>query len=427
MVSVGKNGKEFFPFSDDAIINIEKIEEIEKSLLLELHEELPKSLLPKWSGIVNPAIYGIQTHSDFVNGRQRVVLLLLIKGLKDEIQRLNKEQNYNTSRYVISILTSYIDQLVDWNCRFSMWIPQNEQVGRSFCGPGISMLWDYIETDPVLNGPANLWSKLNRIVAGTKSIIQFQNKVHVLHGHAQALNFPNEFFDAIVTDPPYYDNIFYTILADFFYVWKRLVLKNIDADLFDTEITNDSKELVASKFRSGTAKKAHEEYCEQLTLALHEAERVLKPDGIFSFLYSHSSLNGWEAVLRAFRATNFRITSVQPLSIERRQRPRAMTSQAVNTCITFIAHKDETKKKSESIEKQKEKIRQNYGDFASRLISVGWDEKDVALAVFANGVGMLANLKEIDEDFSDIDVLRELESVVKERFPLFKLTNRKSL
>ncbi len=61
---------------------------------------------------------------------------------------------------------------------------------------------------------------------------------------------------------------------------------------------------------------------ENIGKAINEAARVLKPDGVFSFIYSHSSFNGWEALIRAYRPTNLFITSVQPLSIKRRQRPR---------------------------------------------------------------------------------------------------------
>lgn len=421
-----QRGKKFVVADPNALPGPNLIEQIERDTLAYLDAKLPSSTLPVWSGIVNAAIYGIESHADFLNRRQRTVLLLLIKALTDEYRSLIRTEDEHTSKYVIGVLSSLIDQLVDWNCRLSMWIPQNEQVGRAFCGPGVPMLWDYCEIDPVMKGPANLWSKLNRIVAGVESIKQFPVAAHVQLGYAQQLPFPDCFFEAIVTDPPYYDNIYYNVLADFFYAWKRILLKAVAPDLFTSDTTDNSRELVASKFRSTSAENAHEDYCHQLSLALQEANRVLKPDGIFSFVYSHSSLQGWEALVRAFRATNFRITSVQPLSIERKQRPRAMTSEAVNTCMTFVAHHGTDSRSPLSLDELKDKVKNYSEDLAPQLIAVNWNSEDTALAVFANAVAMIANADHV-VGIDDREALRLSASVVAEKFSSFKVSDRKSL
>lgn len=422
-----RGGKEFSLPTADAMPPLSELKEIENSLLKELEVSLPHSQLPKWSGIVNPALYGVETHADFLNLRQRIVLLLLVKSLRAEYHHLRTEHGETSARYVICALSSFIDQMVDWNCRFSMWIAQNEQVGRAFCGPGVSMLWDYVETDPFLNGPANLWKKLQRIVAGIKFIHQYPHLASVQQGYAQELPFPDDFFDAIVTDPPYYDNLYYNVLADFFYAWKRLLLNSVDPDLFKSPETDSHRELVASKYRSGTPEKAHSDYCDQIRLALSEAERVLKPDGIFSFLYTHSSLKGWEAILKGYRATHLLITSVQPLSIERRQRPRAMTSEAINTSIAFIAHKSEASKQKATLSSIKPKLEEICDNLAPNLRRFGWSERDVAMAVFANGVGMLANVESVEDCDTDAEALRVIESIVKQKLPTFSIRDRESL
>lgn len=420
-------GKEFILPSDDALPSQDVIDKIEADALKSLGIKLPKSELPMWSGIVNPALYGMRTHADFLNPRQRVALVLLIKCLHHEYERLIKNETVDIAKYIISLLSSLIDQVVDWNCRLSMWIPQNEQVGRGFCGPGISMLWDYAETDPVSSGPSNLWDKLQRIIKGSVSIKKFQQNGHISHAYAQKLPFVDDFFDGIITDPPYYDNVYYSVLADFFFSWKRLLLGKIDTELFGTEATDYSHELVASTKRNGTPQKAHEEYCNQLWQAISEASRVLKPDGIFSFIYSHSSLNGWEALIRAYRPSNLIITSVQPLSIERKQRPRAMTSQAVNTCITFVARKSLGNKHQESLENIIGNIKSICDSkYIFDLMEWGWSESDAALAVFAHGVGLLANAKEI-KDTNDLEAMVAIEEIIKQKAPSFRVVRRKSL
>ncbi|MFH2137430.1 MAG: DUF1156 domain-containing protein [Candidatus Omnitrophota bacterium] len=420
-------GKEFVAVGKNIIPDPETLKIIEEETLEAINASLPLIPLPKWSGIVNPAGYGMETYADFLNARQRLVLVMLIESLIDEYEFLCKSKSSVEAKFVIGNLSSLIDQLVDWNCRLSMWISQNEQVGRAFCGPGVPMLWDYVETDPVMNGPANLWKKLDRIVEGVGSIPQFLTSVKVEKGRAQKLSFQNDFFDAIVTDPPYYDNVYYTALADFFYCWKRMLLKAIEPDLFKEQATDSNHELVASTFRNGDAVKAHESYCEQLTMALSEAGRVLKNDGIISFIYSHSSFKGWEALIRAFRSSNLFITSVQPLSIERKHRPRGMSSEAINTCIVFVGRKLTSEKVNGELIEIEEKIGGYCSGYAKALLNSGWQEQDVALAVFAQGVGLISNCASVDGEKNVSLVLGEVEKMVKKSFPSFKVINRDPL
>jgi len=88
-----KRGKEFMPPVGKAMPDSEIIKEIEKKVLSDLNAELPDSELPIWSGIVNPAIYGMKSHADVLNPRQRVVMLLLIKALKDEYYHLIQNES----------------------------------------------------------------------------------------------------------------------------------------------------------------------------------------------------------------------------------------------------------------------------------------------------------------------------------------------
>ncbi len=421
-------GKEFVNADQSAAIpDTEKIRDAENELLEKLGATLPASELPVWSGIVNPALYGIVTHADFLNHRQRLLILYLIDELTTQYSDMESDDP-DFAKFVVGALSSLIDQVVDWNCRLSMWISQNEQVGRGFCGPGIAMLFDYAETDQLLNGPANLWDKLKRIVKGVTSLENCDGNITIKHAHAQELPFEDNYFDAIVTDPPYYDNIYYSILADFFYAWKKILLEKIEPSLFTNQITDCKYELVASSRRVEKGQSAHEEYCHQLSMAFREATRVLKDDGVFSFVYSHSSVNGWEAVIRAYRQSSFFVSSVQPLSIERKGRPRAVLSQAVNTCVAIVARKSNDIKKPISLDDVLEKT-QNYCDSFGKLLieESGWTQPDAGLAVIACTVGLIANSSEVISAKSDADALIAASKIVKSNFPEFSIKTRDSL
>ena len=427
IINSEKSGKSFELAPQNAVPDITLINDAEQKLLSELKISLPSTELPVWSGIVNPALYGVKTHADFLNRRQRMVLLYLIKELLIEYNSLASKDAI-MAKFVISVLSSLIDQIVDWNCRLSMWIQNNEQVGRAFCGPGVAMLWDYTETDMLLHGPANIWDKLKRIVKGVSSFIHTDGKITIEHAHAQDLPFSNNMFDAIVTDPPYYDNIYYSVLADFFFAWKRIILQQIEPDLFSIERTDTKYELVASTRRQGKGRNAHESYCIELKQAFKEATRVIKPDGVFSFIYSHSSVNGWDAIIQAYRSSPFWITSVQPLSIERKGRPRSVMSEAVNTCMTFVARKSSNERKELSMEDLHERMKDITKSFGKQLTEQsGWNGSDAGLAVFAYAVGLIANAKCVTDAVSDSDALIRVGKEIKKSFPDFSLKVRNSL
>ena len=421
-------GKSFSLVEPSDTPNQQKIKKRERIILSELAVNLPESYLPKWSGIVNPALYGIETHADIFNPRQRVVLLELIKALRDAHAEMCSSYSVVVAEYVTSVLSSSIDQYVDWNCRLSMWISQNEQVGRAFCGPGVSMLWDYVETDAVMDGPANLWDKLERILAAVESAPEFEHVPCVQNGKAQHLPFADDTFDAVITDPPYYDNLFYNVLADFFYPWKRMLLAPIFPELFEMPQTDDVEELVASSIRQGNSDKAHGWYCEQLLRALEETGRVLKPDGILSFVYGHSSLRGWHAIVDSFRKSGLHIDTVEPLSIERRQRPRAMTSEAVNTCVVLVASKNGSPRRELRTTELLSRIHTDAETYGSPLRQAGWTEEDIGMAIFARAVAHMANAKSIEgKQQSDLEAIQVAAEAVAMHCRGFQLQNRKSL
>ena len=424
-------GKEFKVNKGEFLPSVELLKEKIHSYIQEYNLRLPTSLIEKWSGIVNPGIYGMESHADIFNDRQKLIIIILICLLLDEYKELEQTTTPEIAIYIISLLTGLLDQLVDWNCRLSMWISENEQVGRAFCGPGIPMLWDYSEIDPVLHGPANLWDKLDRIIKSKKSFVKGSIKPTIVIGKAQDLPFGNNFFDLVVTDPPYYDNIYYSILSNFFYTWKKVLMEKIEPESFTNEVTSYQDELVSSTYRDFDPKSAHETYIKKFSLAISEIERVCKETGIFSLIYGHSSIDGWLPILESFKNSSLYITSVQPLRIERIHRPRSMKSNASNSVVVIVSRKFSKPKIEIQLSKVLKEINQICSLYIPPLQQDGWTTFEIGIPVFANCIGLLANHSAIVDENSEIIDLQSLLSKIIEQIqiflPEFIIKSRKSL
>src|SRR3989442_774362 len=118
-------------------------------------------------------------------------------------------------------------------------------------------------------------------------------------GTATALPFADGFFDAVVTDPPYYDNVPYSYLSDFFYVWLKRSIGRIYPEIFATPLTPKADEIVAYSNIPGGFEAGKKFFEAMLKKSFTEMHRILKPDGISVIVYAHKSTAGWETLVNS--------------------------------------------------------------------------------------------------------------------------------
>lgn len=144
-------------------------------------------------------------------------------------------------------------------------------------------------------------------IANTESYEQFREnaRLYVSCGDSAATDLPDESVDLVVTDPPFFDNVHYSQLADFFFEWQRLILDEAP-----------SHRMVTTRSTSEVQNSDAEAFTERLTLVLREMSRVLKDDGLLIFTYHHSRWEGWRSVLSAVASAGFRIDVCHPVKAE---------------------------------------------------------------------------------------------------------------
>ena len=323
--------------------------------------------------------YGLETWGDLFNPRQALALITFVDAVRRaHAQMLAQGYAEEFATAVTTYLGMALSRLVDKNSVLCRVIVQTEAIGFTFARQALPMLWDYIEMNPLEHASGweetlgNVMSNLDHLTRipplpgreraqtqtdGTESrgLIRDhpsnpwqsvvaahprQSVVHsVTHASATRLPYPDGFFDAVLTDPPYYDNVPYSYLSDFFYVWLKRSIGHLHPDLFTTPLTPKAGEIVAYAHGEGGFEAGKRFFEEQLAAAFREMARVLKPGGIAVVVYAHKSTAGWETVINALLDSGLVVNAAWPLNTEMQTRLRSNESAALASSIYIVARK----------------------------------------------------------------------------------------
>jgi putative DNA methylase len=221
--------------------------------------------------------------------------------------------------------------------------PKNELVAHLFTRQAFPMAWDFAEANPFSNSGGNFEGNLAFVAKGIDQL-----PASAAGSAAQADAQRQSLSDAKVvsTDPPYYDNIGYADLSDYFYVWHRRSLKGIFPDLFATLAVPKTDELVATPYRHGSKEKAESFFLDGMTLAMHNLAERAHPAFPVTIYYAFkqsetkadagTSSTGWETFLQAVLDAGFSITGTWPMRTERAARSVSQGTNALASSIVLV-------------------------------------------------------------------------------------------
>ena len=287
-------------------------------------------------------LYNFKNWGDLFNVRQKLTLMTFVEKIKTAYQEMVTEGvNSNLAKAVVSYLALTFDRMAMSYNSLTGWQSGYEKMGNMFPRQTLSMVWDYAEPNAI-GGRVRSWESLFKDtlhVISAMSRIKSLTVPKVSQSSATNLSYPDNFFDAVFTDPPYYDNVPYSYLSDFFYVWLKRTVADIYPELFSTPLTPKTNEIVAYtkvpvQFKDGThffetmLKKSFQEIC-----------RVLKPNGIVIVVYAHKTTEGWETLINSLLDSGLVVTGAWPLRTERKGRMNAMETAALASSIYIVGRK----------------------------------------------------------------------------------------
>ena len=293
-------------------------------------------------------LYGLRRFGDLFTPRQMLSLLSFAAAIKPAYQTMIAEPRMVDARYataIATLLACWVDRISDFSCTLCTLKPGGERgVVHAFTRQAIPMTWDFAEANLFGSDSANAFGLFEYLIASIGAAESAGKHGDVTRGSATSQPWPDVSYDAVITDPPYYDNVPYASISDFFYVWLKRSVGHLYPEHFSGQGTPKKQEAVADASRHGGDKrKAVRAYEEMMAQSLSEAHRVLKPNGILAVVYAHKTTLGWATLVDAFRRAGFTITEAWPLDTEMKSRLRGMDSAALASSIFLVGRKRDGK------------------------------------------------------------------------------------
>ncbi len=301
--------------------------------------------LTTWGSLFTPRqLVALTTFSDLV-AEARVQIRRDIGGTLDisnDDHRPLRDGGAGFHAYAeaISVYLAFaVDRSCDYWSSISTWVPGGEFIRSTFGRQAIPMVWDYCECN-AFSESTGAWLSMLSWVEGACKSFPSRGRGNGMQADAAQIAEPKNVI--VSTDPPYYDNIGYADLSDFFYVWLRPALKSIFPDLFSTLLVPKVEELVATTYRHGSKDKAEEFFLSGMTKAISliaVRTHPLFPVTIYyAFKQAESeeagiASTGWETFLNAVLTAGFSLTGTWPMRTERPGKITARTNILASSII----------------------------------------------------------------------------------------------
>ena len=357
VVAEGKNGRIYL--SPDAM-------QI-KAAQCEEPSGCPETYLPVQALGFRVQSYGMDMHKKLFTPRQLTALTTfsdlvaeaqakatqdaLASGMQDDGRGLD-EGGCGATAYGQAVgvyLAFLVDKLADYHSSICSWHSSGEKLRNTFARQAIPMTWDYAEANPFSSSSGCFDNMLEWVF---KSLLEFPATITGTAIQQDAQTDCGLRNLVISSDPPYYDNIGYADLADYFYIWMRQSLKSTYPRLFRTMLVPEAEELVATPYRfEGSREKARDFFEGGMVQACRQFYRYAREDVPVTIYYAYKqsesdegdnaaqASTGWETMLSAIIKAGFAITGTWPMRTEMANRAVASNTNALASSIVLVCRK----------------------------------------------------------------------------------------
>lgn len=301
--------------------------------------------------------YGMKDFADLFSNRQLNMLTCFSELINEAAAQIaadtlakgyDEEKAQKYANAVAVYLAFSVDRLANYGSSQCLWDTRGGTTVQTFGRQALSFIWNFSEANPFSNtNLAGTWTNAVEVVAqAVDGLACVNNNGYVEQQNAMDLQCPDQIM--ISTDPPYYDNIGYADLSDFFYLWLRHSLKHIFPSLFRTIQVPKSEELIANPFRFARKEEAREYFETGMQAVFKKINRFATGDIPVTVYYAfkqseteneNTASTGWETMLSAIIRSGFSITGTWPIRTENPGGLRVNNRNALASSIVLVCRK----------------------------------------------------------------------------------------
>ena len=414
------------------------------SAKVEMPDEYPKGSIGGDKRALWTPLYGLTEFSDLFTPRQLTALTTFSElvaeaqakaeadaveaGMKnDHLPLRNGGDGAKAYGEAVGVYLAFIvDQMTNQSANVCGWNNVNTQMRCVFSRQAIPMVWDYAECNVFSNSSGSYRNLLELLVKGFE-----------LLGNGQCGKASQ--FDAqsncgmknimISTDPPYYDNIGYADLSDFFYVWMRQSLKDTYPELFSTMLVPKAEELIATPYRhDGSAEKAKSFFEEGMLSSCKQMYLYAREDIPVTIYYAYkqsdsdncgTASSGWETMLQSIVLAGFTITGTWPIRTEKPGRSVGIGTNALASSIVLVCRKRPEDASQTTRRNLVNQLRRELRPALKQLQESNIAPVDLAQSAIGPGMGVFSRYRRVLEADGSVMTVRSALQVINEEVDLY--------
>lgn len=350
---------------------------------------VPSEVIPEGLKTGEPRRYGMYRWVDMFSPRQLLSLLTFLETLRELSAEMRQEMDEGQAGAVETYLAFAISKCTNYNSRLSVWHPARTSMANTFNRHDFAFAWSHGEFDAAqnllpwaLNQELDSYKELANLTRSAQLPLRSAEqtspsaqveagkpapRLRIWQGNAADLSHvPSGFVHHVCVDPPYYANVMYAELSDFFYVWLKRSVGHLYPDFFCDALTNKDDEAVANQARfraltpgpraaspkrsggdspagrrgeTGTAELARHDYERKMAACFREMQRVLRDDGVLTVMFTHKEVEAWDTLATALIGAGFAIKASWPVHTESEHSLHQAQKNAAASTILLVCRK----------------------------------------------------------------------------------------
>ncbi len=353
LVAIVMENKEYLEPTEEIVKAYEKASEFVLKNWSELQQYIPANKIYLGKSTESILRMGLNKWTELFTARQLLANIEVMKtirelyqeAIQDGLRRYNDEKKATEyAKAIVTYLVLMFGKLLDYNSTLSRWHTSRGVLANTFDSHTLAWTWDFGEFDLISTSSSLSWvykNVLKSLRGLIKRIGNADTQIDVLLGDAEALlaNSTEDRYDIIFIDPPYLGNVQYAENSDYFYVWFRLILRDIFPEAFSLPEAPKDQEAVANDVRHGSEELANIFYERKMSSIFKSVYKALRDDGVFLLWFAHKTGEAWIRTIKALLDSGFSIRALWGVRSEMERSIHISGKAALRTSIIFVCRK----------------------------------------------------------------------------------------